>query len=412
MSFAKSLHGTIFGILLLTNSAAFAESTQPDRTFSVDSGYLTSRYAARAFWNFGIEFDYLGAQAFDSIANHTPIQSSALLRGLWGAATYFGWRYPQNSFFVSNHEFGHAAGLVAAGGTPSFGWDDGSARSSSIFSFFVKGFSKYGRGADTTGSYASATPTDWDFVIGMGGVNSSASYSEALEDEVQIRGGHILQYIGYVRGKQDTYNYVRATQAGLSNGIVGDMATIKSYYDTKGYGISLNDMKAGSQASRWASATHWAYIWGALQYALKGDPTVRPFNLMGFKLPDFSQFLTRKGLSYKIRSGFRGTDTWIPLSIEYVYKGDQEFEFGTGYNKLFNLTAKRRGRYGVDAFFNSNGSYGTILHGDFPLSNRLTASAGASFFKSDLLIGAREIASLMSNPSGGYEVWARLSAIY
>lgn len=387
-----------------------------DRTLSVDSGYLVSLTSDRAFWNFGIEFEYLGSAAFDWVGQVPFVGDNILGRALWGGGFYLLWRYPQYSFFVANHEHGHGSRIVAIGGPVEYAWDDGSAPVGNIFSFFAQGMTRYNTGAYAAsgGFTTSANIPDWDLVIVANGVNNSASYAEALEEEVKTQGGHFMQYIGYVRAKEDAADYIRVTQAGgtSSTGAEGDMAVVADYYAFLGYSISLDDIKQGSLVSRWASATNWSYLYGAMRYVIDGDPTVRPFFVGAVKVPDVSHFLTRKGLSYKLRSGLRMGETMFPFAIEYVYKGDAAVELTLGYQKLFQATALRKGFYGIDGVLNANGSFGVIAHGDVPVGSTMLASLGASFFESGGLLAERRLAKALGDGKFGYEVWGRFSILY
>lgn len=397
------------GLMLLTVFQAQAKSRRFDRTISIDSGYYPGFSSIRSFWNFGIEFDYAGSKVFDWVDN-TRVGEHPLGRFILGAVAHFGWSYPQYSFFVANHEFGHGTRAISAGGAARYIWNGSSLESRNIFLFFGDGLFRHGQGAATLYRDVDG-PWNWSGVIAAAGMNNSMSYAEALEDEVSQQGGHIFQYVGYVRAKEDASVYVDSVRQLNDPDASSDIRAVRESYANLGYNISDSHMKLGSQLSRWLSATHWAYLWSATQYVWKGDPTVRPFSYAGFKAPDLSHFFTPKGLSYKLRSEYRDGADVFPFSLEYVYEGKKEVEVGLGMNRFFRLSPGRKGRYGGNAYVNFNCSIGFNLHGDFPLSKIFVASAGASLYQTKTLIGSRQLGVLLNN-SLGYELWGRISALY
>lgn len=394
----------LWSAALIISSQAFAASEHPLRTLSLDSGYLLN--SSRAFWTFGKEVDGAVSTGFDAI-DSTFVGDFMLGRVALGGAFYLAWNHFEYGYFVANHEMGHGAHFHSVKGAPVYRWQDGAAQNN-IFSFWASGFTQYNNGAQTLSSYSLGyAPENIDLMIVAGGMNNSNEYAEFVEDQITYGGGgHLVQYMGYVRGKLDASEYVDRTDGGLS----GDVAEVLSYYSGLGYSISASDLKTGSLVSRWASSTHWAFVWGALQYTFKGEPDVKPFFLGPLKLPDVSHYSTTRGVSYKVRSGLRTSTSFLPLSLEYVYKGDATIEASLGYRA--SGTGQGPSRFGLEFSANSKGGLG--LKGDltFGLSQSLLLSVGSSFYTHNSLVGERRIAQYLSGGGSGFEAWSRVAFHY
>lgn len=392
-----------------------AHSKQHDLayTFSLDTGYSKPNYSNRAFWQFGIEFEYLGATIFDSAGSASFIGEHPLTRFLWTGLMGYAWEYPQFAFFVSNHELGHATRNLAIDGNPIFAWSaQGAKNHDGIFPFFLEGFTRFNNGATTTTNTTTsiAVPTDWNEIVFLaGGVNNSGMFSEALEKEIYYNSGHINQLRAYERGKSDLYNYAFTTVVGSNSGDIDQLLTA---YNTKGYNISKADLMQGSKNARLLSFTYWAYWWGIYNYISEGDPTVKPFELGGFKLPDLSHYLLRNGLSYKLSSGYRADGFIIPFSIESIYKGTPSQEISIGFRKPFKLSAQRNAGYEINIIYNENGSTGYELSSDYELSPAVLLSAGYNRYDTNTFMGERNAVALDNSGLFGEEFWLKTSWVF
>jgi hypothetical protein len=394
---------------LLYCSLSLAEDSKyknPISTLSVDSGYAFD--SARAFWNFGQEIDGVVSTGYDALSS-TFIGDFILTRAALAGVSYWGWDRLEYGFFVSNHELGHGARLYSYGWNPSYRWGE-EAWLSNIFTFWSQGFTRYGQGAEATSLdplTGDSVPDEYLIATIAGGMNNSAQYAEYIEDQIAYNGGgHILQYLGYVRAKEDAASYVDNTNGGQD---AGDVFNTINIYQSKGFAITAQDLKTGSLVSRWASSTHYLFFVGAFNYLVKGNPKVNPFFLGGFKLPDLSHFITSRGISYKIRSGLKTGSGYFPVAVEYVYKGDTTVEASLGYR-----TGRAAGsqEYGFHLLANSKGGYGLSSDAKVFKTESTNVTLGASYYSEALLVGERLTGRYLSGGSGGYEIWGRLSYDY
>jgi len=406
---------TCFGILgcCLFTSLATAADFKGRRSLSFDSAYVPALSSNRAFWQFGLEFEGVGGLAFDTL-DHWGLGSSVLTRSLLAGATYFLWPRVDGAFRVANHELGHGARMTSLGGTPSYVWTSRGIPHGNIFSFFIEGLFKGPSAATASGSGSRRTtaPNSFGASVISGGMNNSAMFAEALEEQVLLGDGHVLEYMAYVSSKLDAANYVRNSQSGTTGNATSsdDIENILSIYSGRGFRISGSDIRTGSLVSRWLSSTHWAYGLAAFRYVMSGDPSVPPPVIGSFKAPDISHFLMYDGLSIKIRSAIVGATDHYPVELEYVYKGNPILELSAGHRSLRKL-GERTGMNAIQLFANTKGGLGAKGQLDASLGPRLIGSLGASLYTSNLLEGQRNIARFVSAQMG-YEAWARVSLIF
>jgi hypothetical protein len=383
---------------------ADAEERNPIRSITLDTGYF--QHSARAFWRFGQEVDGAVSVGFDALSE--GVGSSALARLLIGGAFYWGWNRLEYGFFVANHELGHGQRFYSVGGTPRYTWQGSGVSQANALALWAQGFTQYNNGAYTSsGANLRYAPPDIAFIISAAGMNNSNQYAESIEDQITYGGGgHILQYVGYARAKEDGAEYVKRSIPGREGDDVQD--TLRAL-NAKGYGISTSDIRTGSLVAHWASSTNWLFFLGALRYALHGDPIVKGAYLGSIKLPDISHYLSTRGASYVIRSGLNLGDVFIPMNLEYVYKGQQVAEATLGWRTLKD---KSPNTLGLNVTLNSDAGYG--LSGDISrgLSSQSELGFGASYYSQKSILGERLIHHYAAGGTSGYDLWARVSAKY
>lgn len=397
-----ALTATFFAATLGFKSFSYEN---PISTLSVDSGYFQD--SARAFWRFGQEVDGVVSTGFDYI-NSTFVGDYILTRLVLAGVSYWQWNRLEYGFFVANHELGHGARFYSIGGTPIYHWND-EPWLGNIFSFWAGGFTRFGSGAQATSSTALTSPhipPHSTFIIAAAGMNNSAHYAEFIEDQITYGGGgHLLQLPGYFRAKRDAATYVEITDGGQS----GDVANVIADYAARGYSISPNDLRTGTLVARWLSSTHWIFLVSAFKYAFKSDPMVNAFYLGNYRMPDFSHFITSRGVSYKIRSGYKAGTNYYPLSLEYVYKGSPTLEVNFGYRNGLN---SQQNTLGYELSVNSVGGFGATVDTTLYQTPTLDFTMGTSLFTYKSLQGERLIGRYFGGGIAGYELWARLSYDY
>ncbi len=361
-------------------------------------------------WNLQLEFSYLGTGLFD-LGSDTFLGSNFFTRALWLLGTELAWSVINTPFFIAQHELGHGSRAAAIGGVPSYTWD-GSGSHSSIFPFVIEGLIGFKSGLAYTGYSSSGTqPSQYDIAVGTGGMNNSMMYAEAVEDEIFYNTGHVLLYPSYISAKLDAADYARNTRLGDSNG--GDVGRLISYWSSQGYNIRESDLELGSQIAAYASASHFALLWSFFRYVGSGDPNVYAPTIGEFKLPDFSFFQYRRGISMRSRFAFGSekSKTIYPASIEYVYKGSPAFEVSFGMRELMPMAGVLKTGVLWQFFLCSAGGGGIRWSRDFASGSSSFFTLGSSLFNDASLEGERNGGRFVTS-SIAAELWGKWTMTY
>jgi hypothetical protein len=363
-------------------------------------------------WNLQLEYNYLGTGLFDWGNDQTFMGSNVLTRTLWAFGMEAFWYLASTPVNIAQHELGHGARATAIGGTPYYQWS-GSGSFSSIFPFMIQGVLGFKSGLAYTHYASSSTtqPTDYDASVGMGGMNNSMMYAEAVEDEVYFNTGHILMYPSYLLGKLDPYHYSYHTRTGASNG--GDVSSLLTYWSGKGYGVSYSNLETGSLLSAFGSATNWAFLWSILKYLGTGDPTVHAPVFGGFKLPDFSSYQYRRGVSIRSRFALGGGSQkrYYPIGVEYVFKGSPAAEVSFGIRDLNPMAGVLKTGSMWQVFLSSAGGGGFRWSRDFLTGIHSFFTVGTSLFNDQSLEGERTAGHFFTKAIGG-ELWSKWTLTY
>ena len=258
--------------------------------------------------------------------------------------------------------------------------------------------------------FTSTAPADWDAVITGGGVNNEMYLTELIEDQAYYNGASFVYFFQYINGKQASYDYFRAQDDNQTLRTTGDMATILTYYNRKrdytnptvadllnrpvgsellatevlatdffftlqpvtpaqmvantltslqngdhNYHITRADIETGNLIALYGSSTTYLLMYSFMKYMFEGDATVHSWELAGIRLPDISFYHSRRGISYKLRSGYRWHRWTFPFAVEHVTKGDMTTEGTLGvrydadqYAVTFTSIVGRSGGAGVE----------------------------------------------------------------
>ena len=400
--------------LLLLYSLIFnANAVTPDyqKQFHLDLYYAPTFYSARAITHFGQDVLDGTATLHDFFGDKIGLSSNFVLRALLGTAWVY---FPNASYYLTgplklmNHEYGHGARIAAVGGKPYFGYFGGSGTHYHFFTYFLQGYVSGWQGGYTSSSGSSFSPSIypsyWDGVVSMAGVNQSTILAESLADRAYYSGGHYTHGYNYVYGKLDAYFYALGTyqnSTGLPAGTVGDMTNVVNYYSGRGISVSLNDIWTGAMNSVLFSGGTYAYAFSAGKYIVTGDPTVHAFELAGIRLPELSHYLTSEGLSYRVGSGFHSGDTFVPVSVEMVYKGNTVIEAALAVRKYKNYNQKNpRGYYELGLVGNTLGGIGAHFEKEIDLDSNSLLNLGIILHHYKTFLGERTTTGINVGPFG------------
>ena len=125
-----------------------------------------------------------------------------------------------------------------------------------------------------------------------------------------------------------------------------------------------------------------------------------PNEVKGFRLPDVSMYLTTKGPTYRVKSGYRTNGYEISVASETTLKGERAGEFSLGFKKLGWFGSPRQAAF--------VGFTGTNLAAWYRF---FFVTVGINRYDARSLFGERHIPSL----AGGdiyTETWVRLTYRY
>lgn len=311
--------------------------------------------------------------------------------------------------------------------------------------------------------HVGTSPNDWDFTVSAGGVNAEMYLTELIETRTYNYGGSFAYVWMYIESKLGSYRYFEAQDSTVSLNpdagfFTGDMFNILQYYNEKrnygnptiadifnkryGYEITIEtillsggvqsyvnsltvvtedeiitntltalrdghknyeidrrDIETGNLISLFGSATTYLMFYSMYQYYQTGESMVRSFQYRGVRIPDINFYQTRRGISYKLSTGYR-TGRWsFPIGIEKVIKGDQSLEVSPGVRYEFNDSA-------LQAVLVLGRSGGLQLEYEkyFPLNESLQAKLGArlNYLSQQSLVGERLVS--VADTGGGYDL--------
>jgi hypothetical protein len=432
-------------IIIFTAVSLAAEITHPltKRKISFDSGYINNLNTNRAIGNFGLESYQAFSAQFEYLLLNTA-EGEGLAKYYLRYFMFLVGEYVilYNPYALTYHEYGHFSRSKAYGGNPTFHYmkDDayrfeGSTGYTDFWTYYKRGYSitydtlfnrnAIGGGYVNTDSYSGV---DYEnehrenftrkIYQRAGGLNNQAYLAELIEDDIYFRGGTVAYMWTYIYQKLAPLMYVRYAEKSLGEG-TGDIYNIITLYDGKGYNITRGDIQLYSGLSLLLSSTtymligNWyLYIIG-LQKASENTQNLNALEYEGFKIPDLAFYFTDRGLTYKLKSGYRfdSGDYIIPFAVEFVVKGDQAVEPSVGVIRVFDgYTA------GGNLIFN------TAMDDPFPVGFDLSAeyflfekragiSAGLVHYNGSTYFGKRNhpdyAAGIRYN-----ELWVRASLYY
>jgi hypothetical protein len=411
-------------ILSLFSFSAFSGTAMGKRRFSIDSQFFTlseksSIPSNRAIGDFTVDFIDGTGWIFDKTAELTHANKSA-----WSRLPYLLlmesvlFMYVTEPLGLAYHEMGHASRIRALGGRPHYSYKNSPEKYSNFFSFALAGMGEEIQDATVepkAGSVFTLSNANYQIYSGMGelknpfylmgGVNNEMLLAEKLENKMAQRSGHVMEVANYVMAKMSTFFYIDSSPT------VGDIVAIKSFYALGNNIVSDDDLKLASQLSLLFSSSTYAYLYGIYNFVANNESRVEHFSYKGFRLPDLSFYLMKRGLSYKLRSGyeFENKKTNLVFEVEHVYKGKKATEISLGIDQSMNfknknLKAKLISRIGPGV--------STTLETDLEITKNLWLGLGVNQFNLYSLWGERHISSLENEKTTHIDLYSTLNYYY
>ncbi|CAO5683071.1 MAG: hypothetical protein HEEMFOPI_00829 [Holosporales bacterium] len=382
---------------------------------------LTPGYAERTFnSNEMIKYFPLSIMQYSSYACDVTmgltdnIWVKSLVGGVFASIHYLFSDISQTVY----HEFGHARAFESLGGSYHYGVPidrNSHYRANNVFSLYALILKKHAlyesKGALTSCRLLRPLTVKQDLVVSAAGLNNQMRLSQEVADLIDNNNGHVLYAIDYMLGKISAHRYADITEIQQSNGTVStgnDIDAIIKRYADMGIVVSTSDIKKGSLMSLGLSATTWTFIYSMIKNLRSGMVIESPV-WHKWRLPDVNFYITSKGLSYEVITGYHLNDHWyLGLSTEFVYKGNNAFEISpfcvyqfenkSGYYKIKSQTT-------ISQKFDVGASFGLDW---MPHSKRWGLGAKYICHNASTLLGERNI-PFVKNGNINHEIAATFS---
>ena len=396
----------------LTPGTLTGQTPEPERTFSLDSRYLLNTYSNQAVAQFGIDMMSLTTLTTSLIEPSSKLRNAGQGLLLLVTSTVVG-----QAFTLAYHEYGHGTRAAAAGMKPRYGFggvftpaDISAALNSpdsheSFFGYYLGSFVHHSGYALATPDNALFPPltedelveTGWHVLLSAGGLNNDMLYAEEIEDELYRNGGHIGFFTSYFNSK------LAASQYSVG-GEFNDVANTVARYRDQGFDVDEDQIDSASRTSLFLSATSYQLVYQTVRMFMGSSFRFEPWKLRGVELPRTSFFMTRSGLSYRVRSGYQ-TGAWrFSVAVERVFEGDERTEVSLGVERRTTLLG-----LAVEATLGEQIELG--LEGSYRLNDRLIVSGGYALYDSRNLRGERLIPSLESG-ARYHDLYVKMSLVY
>ena len=399
-------------IFMLAPTSVGAQTDGTRRTFSFDS-----RYAVRAYSNDAVARFGLDALNLTTVPAELIDPSNRLRNAGQGVLLLVGSTIMGQAFTLSYHEYGHGTRVAAAGYRPLYGFgtistdaDIQAARLAglgheSFFGYFLSSFFK--SSGYTLGnlddllfppiSEEELEENGWTVLLATSGLSNEMLFSERIEDEIYRNGGHIGYLTTYANGKLAASNYEL-------DGVFGDLGNAVTRYGALGIDVDEDQIDSASRNSFFFSSMSYQLIYQTLRMFTGSSIRFTAWEPGGVQLPNTSFFMTRRGLSYRVRTGYR-TGTWrIPLAVERVFEGDAATEVTIGVERNLSRTY-------LHARATVGAGFGLAAEAVYRVKDRVALTAGYALYDSDNMLGERLIPSLESG-SRYHDLFVRVSFAY
>lgn len=373
---------------------AFACQTKGE-PLSLDSRYFQKsdqQYDIRGFPQFGVEVTnlrhYLLREFTDRYASAE--KDSRRILGFIGIEIIAGTIMDQG-FLLAHHELSHGARFAAQG----WGYRLNTGETE-FFSYYFHNFGQSGGYVESTSrNFLPHNPTKYydsgssqytpyaDVIISAAGINAEMSYAGFIGDMVDRGEGNISHLQAYWLGKLSTVGYAEDG--------TGDIQTIRDKLSALGAAnLSKAEMDRANYISLIGSYTTWRFLGGVANYFTIGETRISR-SPHAVRIPDLENFVTSKGLSYRLTSGYRFNDDFnSTLRVEQVVQGISVTEVTLGADYIFrNLSdLKLEGHF----IMGMSPGWGGRISGK--LASRLQAYLGVNLDQQNSLEGERNIVSL------------------
>ena len=378
--------------------------TRPFVSFSADSRLVTKPYNTKSVADATLFFyDATNMGYWYSIKQLSYFNRKA---GFYTRAFLTG-LIINNSFFqvfsLPYKEFGHGSRGRAFGIAPQYKLDNQDKIFDSYYSLFgdilfnvkEKTISETVKpNVSDIDVHSSVNTSDFDLIWYAGGANNLMYLSQRIDDRFYERNvTSVYDFLGFLSSKM-----------AISHMDISYLNNIKQVYNQQGIDMSISDFKRYNGYAVLSSFTFWSFVDGWSRYLVSGIDYIQYNEFKQLRMPDVSMYLTSHGPSYRVQSGYKwSTKMQVPVAIEYVFKGETQFEYTVGLSKTWSALPLQ--------------TYSEIRLGEgFGLSQLVSINLpyfsklgfGLDYYDFNNLFGERQIPSL-KNGNNDLSLWVAYS---
>jgi hypothetical protein len=399
---------------------ATADSLPLQRSVSWSSSYIKPRYTNPQLADVGLET--LQGYSFLSQSLEHALPASALVRGLAREGMLVGLWQVSLAFEVAYHELGHATRVAANGYAYTFGGtlNDSTVEENGFFRHYARLLLSGGllsKPASVRVDEATFVPAEREtltgpdlirylaeeeLVVHAAGVNNQMALAERLADEAYEGDGHWTYGLAYLKGKMWPVAYGR-------NAPRYDLDRVFRDYEVLGIAATRGHANTAVLVALLASGSSYRYGWGLYQYARRGRHRgIGAFEFRHVRVPETAAYLTSRGVSYKVRSGYRFADgLMLNTALEYVAHGVRTVELTLGVAQPADPSRRARARVAVILGRAVSAECSALVS----FNDVSSIGIGLGRYSRKTLYGERNVPSLERGPSSTM-LWTRLALHY
>ena len=391
-----------------------------NRTLSLDSRYFLideQQQDVRGLMTFGKELSNLRATALDYSSKWFERKDGTTNRiAQFFLVEFLPGMFFEHAYSLSLHEQGHGSRVAISGRKYEF---EGGGKSFFQYFSYKIGNGNVGEGYTEFGKAKSLTPDNYNFlsenalretlndperhakyklIVNAGGLNAEAAYAEYLQKQIYLKnGGDISMGLGLMINKMALVTYEKPTDEDRKKLKTGsDLLNIERNYADLGINIDVDDIRMGGALATLFSASTWNYFMSLGNFFSTGDTSMSSWEYRGFRIPDTTCYVTSRGLSMKVDTGYRFSDVLIAtLGVENVYKGKSATEYTLGVQ--YEMPVKDGLILGGYAITGYGKGYG--FEGELKINKSLSMFVGGNYDEYKGLYGERNIVSLRTGNS-------------
>jgi hypothetical protein len=228
---------------------------------------------------------------------------------------------------------------------------------------------------------------NFGIIWSAGGINNNTYLAERISDDMYCKNssGRLLPYLSFVSNM--LYGAIYDKSAKKSG---DDPYNIIHFFQKKG----RTDFKKGVICDAGIRSLFLSGTTYSLFYSLfTNEPMIKP---LGFRIPDVFPYITTKGMSYKVVSGYEvNKNLNLIFGFESVFTEEPTTEYSLGINHAVKIARKLSMSYKTIATFGQELDLEASC--SVPLSEYLSVGVGCEVCSVKNLQGQRHATSNMKN---------------